>query len=113
MKHKVIYTLHLLWSAFIAFSFPFCFAWIALDITGHSKGMDYDLGEEKSLSILIGCVELFIWLLLALPSQIYVFVRTKKKGRRYLAVIYAVFVLLAALSIILMGGWSDYLRNFI
>ena len=37
MKSKVVFLLNFLWTSFIAFSFPVCFGWIFLDITGHSK----------------------------------------------------------------------------
>lgn len=68
MKSKIIYCINLLWTSFIAFSFPICFGWIFLDITGHSKGYSYDLDSEKDVSIMFGCIKLLIWLTLALPQ---------------------------------------------
>ena len=76
MKNKILYCINFIWTSFVAFSFPICFAWIYLDITGHSKGYGYDLGSEKDISIMVGCVELLFWLALALPSNIYIFRKT-------------------------------------
>lgn len=111
MKGKIIYCLNFLWISFIAFSFPFCFGWIFLDITGHSKGYSYDLGSEKDISIMLGCIELVIWLVLSLPSNIYVFKKTKKKGKLYLLIPIIVCIALAVLSVYIMGGWSLYLKG--
>ena len=47
MKNKILYCINFIWTSFVAFSFPICFTWIYLDITGHSKGYGYDLGSEK------------------------------------------------------------------
>lgn len=80
MKNKIIYGLNFIWTNIIAFSFPVCFGWIFLDITAHTKGYAYDLGSEKDISILFGFIELLIWLILALPSNIYIFKMNKKKG---------------------------------
>ena len=68
MKSKIIYCINFIWTSFVAFSFPICFGLIYLDITGHAKGYGYDLGSEKDVSIMLGCVELLIWLALALPQ---------------------------------------------
>ena len=111
MKHKIIYGLNFLWTCFIAFSFSFCFAWIFLDITGHSKGYGYDLGSEKDVSIMLGCVELVIWLVLALPSNVYVFMKTWQKGKWYLLIPLVVYVALAVLCVVIMGGWSAYAKD--
>ena len=77
MKDKIIYFLNLIWTSIIAFSFPICFELIFLDITGHSKGYSYDLGSEKDISTLLGCIELVIWSILALPSIFMFFVKQK------------------------------------
>jgi hypothetical protein len=50
MKSKIIFCLNFLWASVIAFSFPLCFDLIHMNITGHSKGYDYDLGSEKDIS---------------------------------------------------------------
>ena len=52
MKNKILYCINFIWTSFVAFSFPICFTWIYLDITGHSKGYGYDLGSEKDISIM-------------------------------------------------------------
>lgn len=111
MKSKIIYCLNFLWTSFIAFSFPICFGFIFLDITGHSKGYGYDLGSEKDVSVLIGCIELLIWLALAIPSNIYVFRKTMKKGKLYLLIPIVLYIALAIICIFSMGGWSEYLKG--
>ena len=111
MKSKIIYCLNFLWTSFIAFSFPICFGWIFLDITGHSKGYSYDLGSEKDVSILLGCIELLIWIALALPSNVYVFLKTMKKGKLYLLIPIALYIALAIICIFIIGGWSEYLKG--
>ncbi len=111
MKRKVIYGLNFLWTNVIAFTFPICFAWIFLDITGHSKGYSYDLGSETDVSVMLGCFELLLWLALALPSNIYVIRKTLNKGRIYLLIPIAINLFLAVLCIIITGGWSTYSKG--
>ena len=109
MKSKIIYCLNFLWTGFIAFSFPICFGWIFLDITGNSKGYSYDLGTEKDVSIMIGCIELLIWFALALPSNIYVFRKTLGKGKAYLLIPILLYISLAVIFVIITnGGWASY-----
>lgn len=110
MKNRIIYCLNFLWTSIIAFSFPICFGWIFLDITGHSKGYSYNLGSEKDVSILLGCIELLIWLALSLPSYIYIFRKTITKGKRNLYIIIALYIALALICIIVSGGISAYLK---
>ena len=111
MKSKIIYCLNFLWTSFIAFSFPICVGWIFLDITGHSKGYSYNLDSEKDVSILLGCIELLILLALALPSNIYVFLKTMKKGKLYLLISIALYIALATICILITGGWSEYSKG--
>lgn len=111
MKDKILYCLNFIWTSFIAFSFPFCFGWIFLDITGHAKGYGYDLGPEKDISMMFGCFELVIWLVLAVPSNIYVFRRTGKKGKHYVLIPVIVYIALAALCIHTLGGWHVYAKE--
>lgn len=107
MKTKVFYWLNFLWTCFIAFTFPICFGLIYLNITGHSKGYSYDLGSEKDVSVLLGIIELVIWLVLALPSNIYVFSKTKKIS---LILLIALYIILAIGGICLMGGFSEFAK---
>lgn len=109
IKSKIIYCLNFLWTSFVAFTFPICFGWIFLDITGHSKGYSYDLGSEKDVSIMLGCIELLIWLALALPSNIYVFRKTMGKGKAYLLIPIILYIALAVICVMLThGGWTSY-----
>ena len=112
MKSKIIYCLNFLWTSVIAFSFPICFGWIFLDITGHSKGYSYDLGPEKDISVMIGRVELLIWLALALPSNIYVIWKTWRKGKAYLLIPIVVYLTLAVICVMIThGGWAAYAKE--
>ncbi len=109
MKNKIIYVLSFLWSSVMAFFFPIFFNIIFLCITGHSKGYAYDLGSEKDISIIFGCFALLIWLALVLPSNIYLFNKTAKKGKLYLIIPIVLFIILATLCIFAYyGNWAAY-----
>lgn len=112
MKSKIIYCINFIWTSFVAFSFPICFGLIYLNITGHAKGYSYDLGSEKDVSIMLGCVELLIWLALALPSNIYIFRKTLRKGKAYLLIPIAWYIVLAVICLMItFGGWSEYAKE--
>ena len=99
MKSKIIYCLNFLWTSFIAFSFPICFGWIFLDITGH-------------VSIMLGCIELLIWLALSFPSNIYVFRKTLSKGKAYLLIPIVLYITLAVICVMIThGGWTSYAKE--
>ncbi len=102
MKSRIIYCLNFLWTGVVAFYFPICFAWIYLDITGHSKGYDYDLGAEKDFYAGIGAVELMIWAALALPSLFYVFRKTQTKGKAYVLIISIFYIALAVIGLMVV-----------
>ncbi len=112
MKSKIIYCLNFLWASIIAFSFPICLGFIYQEITGHAKGYGYDLGSEADVSIMLGCIYLLIWLALAVPSNIYVFKKTKEKGTFYLIIPIIVFIILCIICIHLIGGWNEFERFF-
>lgn len=107
MKNKILFGLNFLWCGIIAFTLPICTGWIYMDITGHSKGYSYDLGNEKDISILMGIVELIIWFLLAVPSEIYLFRRVKRK-----IIPVVIFAGLFLLCINFMGGWAEFGKCF-
>lgn len=112
MINKIKYCLNLIWTSLLAYSFPICFELIYLDITAHSKGYGYDLGSEKDISIMSGCVELLIWLILAVPSNIYVFRKTLNKGKLYLLIHIVVYLALAVSCILISyGGWVSYIKE--
>ena len=112
MKNKILYCLNFLWTGIIAFSFPICLGWIYMNITGHSKGYSYDLGDEAGISILFGCIELLIWLALALPSIIYILKKTAKKNAAYVFIPIVIYVLLFLLCIYLIGGFGEFGKFF-
>ncbi|MBR6580994.1 MAG: hypothetical protein IKK66_06815 [Ruminococcus sp.] len=111
MKSKISYWLNLLWSCIVAFTFPICFGLIYLNLTGYAKGYSYNLGGEKDISVLLGVIELIIWLVFALPSNLYVFSKTKKNGRKYLYMLIALYVILAVGCIFLTGGFAAYTKG--
>lgn len=108
MKSKILFVVNYLWACFIAFTLPVCFGWIYLNVTGHGKGYDYDLGPEAQISMMIGCAELMIWCVLALPSNVYVFQKLAKKSKPFLIFTIALFVALAVACLMLLGGWAAY-----
>ena len=112
MKSKLIFGLNFLWACVIAFSFPVYLGVIYLWITGHAKGYGYDLGSEADVSVMMGCFMLLIWLILAIPSNIYVFKKVKAKGTFYVIILVVIFLLLAALGIHLLGGWNEFEKAF-
>lgn len=112
MKNKIIYFINFMWTSLIAYSFSFCFGWIYLDITGHSKGYGYDLGADKDISIIFGCIELLIWLAITLPSIIYVIRKTSSKGKVYLLILIAFYIVLAVIGLFMMfENWAAYLKG--
>lgn len=109
MKNKILYGLNFLWCGVITFTLPICIGWIYMDITGHSKGYSYDLGDEKSISVLLGCVELLIWIILAIPLCVRFFRKTDNKLKIISVLIFAG---LFSLCINFIGGWSEFLKCF-
>ncbi len=59
---------------------------------------------EKNVSIMLGYIELLIWLALALPSDIYVFQKILGKGKAYLLIPIILYIALAVIYIILTHG---------
>lgn len=57
-------------------------------------------------------MDLLIWCVLALPSNIYVFRKTMKKGKVYLLVPVILYIALAAsCSMLTYGGWAVYAKD--
>lgn len=112
MKDRILYILNFIWTSFVAFSFPICLGLVYMDITSHAKGYGYDLGSEKDVSIIMGIIELIIWIALAVPSHIYIFKRTVAKGKHYMIFKVVFYLLLSFLCIYLIGGWNEFMRFF-
>lgn len=112
MKKKILFVVNSLWSAIAAFTFPVCLGIFYMDITGHSKGYSYDLGSEKDISILLGIIELIVWLILAIPSNVYILKRLSKRSKMLLAIYFVIFLFLSAVCIWLLGGWNEYIKVF-
>lgn len=112
MKKKILFSLNFLWSELIAFTFPICLAWIWMDITGHAKGYDYDLGSEKDISVMMGGIELLIWLILAVPSNVILFLKLKEKHKLWSILTIILSAVLMLLCIEMIGGFHEYGRCF-
>lgn len=112
MKDKIIFVINAVWSAILAFLFPIGLGIIYMDITGHSKGYAYDLGSEKSISIMFGVVELIIWLIFAIPSNVYILKKIVKKNKYLFFLYFILFVILSGVCIFLLGGWDEYIKVF-
>ena len=96
----------------MAYSFSMWFAFIYLFLTGHSKGYSYDLGAEKDFSIFLGCVGLLIWMVLSIPSYIYLVKKTYIKGKVYILVVVGFHIVLALIGLlIIFGSWAVYLKG--
>lgn len=82
-----------------------------MNITGHAKGYAYDLGSEKDISIMMGAVEFIIYLLLLIPTLLYLcrkFYHIKKWMFLLPLIEYVVFF---GVGIKIMG-WSVFLSCF-
>lgn len=112
MKNKIVFVLNYIWTSFIAFTFPVSSAIIYMNITGHSKGYSYNLGDEKDISILLGFIELVIWLLLAVLPNIALFKKLKSKGKIPVILTIIIYMLLIILCVYLIGGWKELRRWF-
>lgn len=112
MKNKIVLGFSSVWTAIMAFLAPLCIGLIYMDITGHSKGYAYDLGAEKSVSVFMGFVGLVIWLMISVPSFVYVLKELKK--RRTVYCLGAVLACLVLASIFIFGiiGWNEYIKIF-
>ena len=61
---------------------------------------------------MFGCIELLIWLALALPSNIYVFRKTLGKGKAYLLILITLYIVLAVICVMIThGGWASYAKE--
>lgn len=106
----IIFVITTLWSAIISFTFPVCLGIIYMNITGHSKGYDYNLGSEKDISIMLGIFELIVWLLMAIPSNVYILKRIIRKNKALLSLHFSLFIILSVTCICLIGGWNEYIK---
>ena len=112
MKSKIFYLINFVWSAFTTFFATFCFGWIFLDISGHSKGYSYDLGAEKDISVMLGCIELLVWLGLTLPSTVYVLRRTARRSKGLLLGHLALYGVMAAVGLFtIYGSWNVFSKE--
>ena len=80
-----------------------------MDITGHGKGLSYDLGSEKEIGIFFGCIELLLWIFLCVPPLVHTLFRCKQKGIiPFLLVIFLFAALFALCIFVIYGGWNAF-----
>ena len=61
---------------------------------------------------MLGCIELLIWLVFALPPTIYVFRKTWMKGKAYLLIPIVLYIALAVICVMMThGGWAAYAKE--
>lgn len=100
-----------LWLVVIALISPIWIGIMYMDITGHGKGYDYNLGSEIDISIMLGIFELVVWLVATIPVTIWL-------CRKFYAIRKALFVVPLVLFILLFGsgvlfiGWNDFISAF-
>ena len=96
----------------MAYSFSLWFAFIYLNLTGNSKGYSYDLGADKDISILLGGIELLLWFVLSIPSDIYLVKKTYSKGIVYTVILFGFYIVLAFVGLLMIfGSWTVYLKG--
>ena len=104
-------TAAMVWQGAAAFLSPVWIGIVYMDITGHSKGYAYDLGIEKDISIMIGTVELVLWILAVVPVTVWLEKQMLKIRKRMAAVPFLWFVLWFASGLAVMG-WKEFLKAF-
>lgn len=108
---KVKFLIAAIWQGVLSFISPVCIGLIYMDITGHSKGYSYDLGLERDISIMSGCVELLLWIAATVPSMIWLSKKLYQKKKIFAMIPITCFFLLFGIGI-LYFGWDEFLSCF-
>lgn len=111
MKRKLLFALTFVWSSLAALAFPIAVMLIVPSLAGYSKGWDYDLGEERSVSVLFGIMLLALWNSLTVPPAIYLFSRLGRAGRKPVIAALIWFTALAVLCILMTGGFYAFFHS--
>ena len=114
MKEKLGLFIASIWTILVGLRSPFYIGSTFMCITGHSKGYDYDLGSEKDISILWGCILLIIWLIAILPT-IFLCKKLYEKKKSYALIPIIAFTICFFIGILLMGdmSWNAGFTKFI
>lgn len=112
MKERIQFIFLCMWTALVMFTMPFCLGLIYMDIAGHSKGYDYNLGSETDIWIMMGIIEFIIWGALVIPSTFATCKKIALINKKYLFFIGVLMFLLFAGGIYFMGGWHEFIRCF-
>lgn len=111
MKSKLQMFFCSVWFILLSIVSPICYGIIYMNITGHAKGYAYDLGPEKDISIMIGVVELIIYLLLLIPTLLYLCKKFYNIKKWMLLLPLIGYVVFFGVGIKIMG-WSVFLYCF-
>ena len=112
MKARIQFIFLSVWTAVVMFSLPLCIGSIYMDITGNSKGYDYNLGSETNIWIMMGIIELIIWGVLAIPSTVTICKKITCINKKYLILMGALMIFFFVGGICFMGGWHEFTRCF-
>lgn len=106
------FVLSCIWECIMSFTAPVCIGYLFMNITGHGKGYDYDLGSEKDIFIFLGIAALALWLGLLIPNSIFLFQRLKSMGGKYIIIGLMVIIIFFIAGILATGGFSNFLAYF-
>ncbi|MBR5091113.1 MAG: hypothetical protein IK093_16935 [Ruminiclostridium sp.] len=109
---KIAFALCSLWTGITSFFAPIAWGMIFMDITGHGKGYDYDLGPEKDISVMFGFAELVIWTAVTLPALVFVMYTLYGKRKVLILIPIAVCICLFVCGIFFVGGFEKFLLFF-
>ncbi len=99
------------WQILIAVTSPFWIGLMYMDITGNSKGYNYDLGSEKDFYIICGIIELVIWCIVTIPIMVWLCKKFFAVKKEFVGIPIIVFTLCFGISVSLIG-WNEFLSVF-
>ncbi|GKX66186.1 hypothetical protein [Inconstantimicrobium mannanitabidum] len=105
---KVKLAIAFLWQGIIAFISPLWIGLIYMDITGHGKGYDYDLGSEVDIYIVEGIIALILWSIAILPVTMWLGLEFYEIKKRLATIPLLSFIILFVIGIAFIG-----LKNFL
>ena len=112
MRKKILFAVCSVWSAFFAFISPIIVGFIYMQITGHGKGYDYDLGPERDISVAFGAFSLLIWLSLIVPPMLYIMLRAMNRNKILIIIPICLWILIFISGIFFIGGFDQFLLFF-
>lgn len=104
-------TLLTVWLSLIGVISPIWTGFIYMNLTGHGKGYDYDMGSEADIAVAIGVLLVFFWLLAVLPAMILLCRKFFLYRKLFILIPIFGFVFLYCVGI-QMIGWGAFLEFF-